>query len=384
MRSTRAIIDLGRLRANIASIRTYISTKQGFASPKICLAVKADAYGHGIEAVARAARDKGVEYLAVATVDEAAAIRAGGVDQATKILLYSLPHPREFPDIIAHEITPMVCDIEFAGLLAKAVANSARKEPMPIHIKVDTGMGRIGCAPQALPFLIEAVGAMRELRVEGISTHFAAADQDIEFTRLQLDRFEQAVTQVRKKQGGLLERVEIHASNSAGLALAEAGFTMVRPGIAAYGYPPIKLPDLEPVMQLRSELVFIKRVRPGTSISYGRTHVTTRETYIGTVPVGYGDGYFRALSNKAWVAVDGARYPVVGRVCMDQLMIDLGPTLKARRYDEVVLFDGGGVAPTAAELADLAGTISYEITCAVSKRVPRVYLGGATSVRAAE
>ena len=375
MRSTRAIIDLGQLRANIAAIRRYVTANQGFTAPKICLAVKADAYGHGIEAVAGAARDEGVEYLAVATVDEGLAVRTEGIDGSTKILLYSLPHPREFPEIIAHDITPMVCDIEFADRLARAVADSSRTKALPVHLKVDTGMGRIGCAPEALPHLIESVVSRRELRLEGISTHFAAADEDMEFTRLQLERFEQAMAQVRAKQPELVDHIEVHASNSAGLAIAGAGFTMVRPGIAAYGYPPTALPDLQPVMQLRSELVFIKRVGPGTSISYGRTHITKNETHIGTVPIGYGDGYFRALSNQAWVAVGGEQYPVVGRVCMDQLMIDLGPTLKARRYDEVVLFDGEGVAPTAAQLADLAGTISYEITCAISKRVPRVYVG---------
>lgn len=382
MRSTRAIVDLGVLRANIQAVRRHL----GAEPPRICLAVKADAYGHGIEAVSREAVACGVECLAVATLDEAVLIREQGV--TVPILLYSLPHPREFRDVLAHGVTPMVCDHDFLADLVRAAADleADRREgraagPYPVHIKVDTGMGRIGCPPQDLLSLVAAVGSEPLLRLEGISTHFASADEDATFTRAQLAAFAGALDGL---DPGLRARLVIHTANSAGMAgYPEALCDMVRPGITVYGYPPGRptavasappVLEVRPVMSLESEIVFIKKVPPGTSISYGRTFVTSGETHIGTVPVGYGDGYFRALSNKAWVAVNGTRYPVVGRVCMDQIMIDLGPRLQVSRYDTVVLFGPESPAPTAADLAELAETISYEITCAVSKRVPRVYV----------
>lgn len=341
----------------------------------LCIAVKADAYGHGIEQIARTAVDAGVEYLAVATVDEAVAVREEGL--SIPLLLYSLPAPEEIPTIVSHRITPLVADEQFVSRLD---AEASRQGVIvPVHMKIDTGMGRIGCRPEEAGVLAEFIDNRGGVRLEGVSTHFPAADTtDRRFTNRQIETFNAAVEDIRRRG---VDPGVIHASNSGGLLdYPEAHYDMVRPGILAYGYYPSGEQDrrlpVRPVMKLVSKVVFLKRVEQGTPISYGMTYRCPTETVIATIPVGYGDGYFRVLSNRATVSIGGTRYPVVGRVCMDQLMVDLGPSPDVRLYDEVVLFGADDGAPTAEDLANLADTIPYEITCAISKRVPRIYRGG--------
>lgn len=373
MRPTRAIIDLAAFAENIALIRSHVSD-----DVRLCIAVKADAYGHGIESIARTAVRAGVEYLAVATVDEALAVRHEGLE--IPLLLYSLPAPEEIPDIITGGITPLVADTGFVERLdAEAIRQGVT---LPVHIKVDTGMGRIGCTPEDAPAVAEEVANRRGLRLEGVSTHFPAADStDRTFTRRQVELFDRTIERIKRRgvDPGIL-----HASNSGGLLdYPEAHYDMVRPGILAYGYYPSneqsRVLPVRPVMRLVSKVVFLKKVPRGTPISYGLTYRCPADTMIATVPVGYGDGYFRILSNRASVAIRGVRYPVVGRICMDQLMVDVGPNADVELFDEVVLFGDRDDAPTAEELATLAETIPYEITCAISKRVPRIYTGGVSS-----
>lgn len=383
MRATRAVVRLDHLRHNITLIRSHVGR-----GPLLCLAVKADAYGHGIAQVGLAAARFGVDYLAVATADEGVELREAG--SGLPILLYSLPTPEEIPQIVARGITPILSDAEQIELFAAEARRQAR--PTIVHIKIDTGMGRIGCRPEEAPALARLVAERSELALGGISTHFASSDsEDTAYTEEQLARFRAAVDAIRA--AGIDPGI-VHAANSGG-ALAHPGsyFGMIRPGILAYGYyPSAEQPrplHLRPVMELRSKVVYLKMVEAGEAVSYGMTWRAPRRTCIGTIPVGYGDGYSRLLSNRADVLIGGRRYPIAGRVCMDQIMVDLGPAPTVRRYDEAVLFGYAPEAPDAEELAGLCETIPYEITCAISKRVPRIYveseaeLGVAASVAAA-
>jgi alanine racemase len=373
MRATRAIIHLSHLRHNIRLIQDHIRRARPKSPPRICVAVKADAYGHGIVQVARVAATEGVHYLAVATVDEAVVLREAQI--GSPVLLYSLPIPEELETIVAHDLTPLVADVDFARELSEQARRQERR--VSVHLKVDTGMGRIGCRPEDTLELASFVDSTPWLNLEGISTHFPAADTtDHGFTTDQIRRFRTAVDTVR--QHGIDPGI-VHAANSgATLDYTDSYFDMIRPGILVYGYYPSAdqarpLPVL-PVMELESQIVFVKRVPPDTPISYGLTHRTTQETCVGTVPVGYGDGYNRLLSNRGRMLVNGRSVPVIGRVCMDQCMVDLGPNPAAARYDRIVAFGPDPAGPDAEEIARSTDTIAYEVTCSVSKRVPRVYL----------
>ncbi len=368
MRATRAIVRLDHLKSNLDQIRRHIGS-----GVRICLAVKADAYGHGIVEIGRAASDHGVEYLAVATSDEGTELRNNGVE--VPILLYSLASPREIPDIVRHRISPVIADEEQAALYETAAHSQGTRAA--VHVKIDTGMGRIGCRPDETVRLARRITSSPSLLLAGISTHLASSDMaDPTYTNQQLDLFRDAVERVRRDG---IDPGIVHAANSGGvLSHPEGHFDMVRPGIIAYGYRPSpESPaslQLTPVMEVRSQVVFLKRVGKGEAISYGMTWRAPRETWIGTIPIGYGDGYNRLLSNRAEVLIGGRRYPVVGRVCMDQIMVDLGASTSVKRYDEAILFGFSEGAPDAEELAALCETIPYEITCNVSKRVRRNYV----------
>lgn len=339
----------------------------------VCLAVKADAYGHGLVEISRAAAAAGVDYLGIATVDEGIAIRESGI--RTPILLLGLATPEEFDPMIEAGIIPFVTDAHLARELASAARRKNRS--LPVHLKIDTGMGRIGCSPDEAVGLAAQIAADPVLRLHGVSTHFSLADSaDREFTLNQIRLFDSIISELRTRE---IDPGIVHAANSGGtIDYPESFYHMVRPGIMAYGYYPSKEQErslaLLPVMELVSQLVFVKHVPKGTPISYGATFRAPRDTCIGTVPIGYGDGYFRLLSNRANALVNGRLVPIAGRVCMDQLMLDLGPEPAGRRYDRVVLFGPDPAGPNAETLADLIGTIPYEVTCNVSKRVPRVYI----------
>ncbi len=367
MRATRALIHLDRFIRNIDSIRACVGRS------RICLAVKADAYGHGAVEIAKSAVEAGVSQFAVATCDEALELRECGI--AAPILLLNPPVVGEIPTIIERGVGCVVADrrlIDAFSDAAKRVGSPAR-----LHLAVDTGMGRIGCSTDRASALGRLIASDRRLRLEGVCTHFAASDTDDEYTREQIRRFDRCIAEIRAVG---VDPGVVHAANSAGLLRHKAGrYDMVRPGIIAYGYRPSRAMELSievaPVMEFVSKLVFIKRVPAGTPISYGMTFRADRETVIGTVAAGYGDGYNRLLSNRGSVAVRGKRYPVVGTVCMDQFMIDLGPDPDVSLYDDVVMFGPFPPAPDAEEIAGMCGTIAYEITCGIGKRVPRIHLG---------
>jgi alanine racemase len=320
--------------------------------------------------------EEGAAFLAVATVEEGAELRRAGIGAA--ILLLSVPIPEEIPELVAHGLTPLVGDPDFALALAEAAAADIRGEPITVHLKVDTGMGRVGCPPESAAELAARIAALPGLRLGGVATHLAVSDSlepaDLDYTKGQLGRFAASVAAIRKAG---IDPGLIHAANTGALAFHEdAFFDMVRPGILLYGYAPAGAEEtlpVKPVMELASSVVFIKRVRKGDSVSYGRTWIADRDTFIATIPVGYGDGLPRRLSGQGFrVRINGAWHPLAGRICMDQCMADLGPETTVRRWDSVTLF--GGDALSAADIAEKLGTISYEITCGINKRAPRVYV----------
>ena len=371
MRSCKAIIHLHNLQSNLRAIHSFTGGKT-----RICLAVKADGYGHGAVRVARAAAEAGVYSFGVATAGEALELRSAGIEK--QILLLGLGLPGELSDVVKADVSVVVADsalIDECARVSKAASITAR-----VHLKVDTGMGRIGCTPEEAPALVARIAEAPGLELEGICTHFPMADaEDSEYTRGQIRRFVKCIEVI--KNAGISPGV-IHAANSAGLQrFPDSWFDMIRVGIAAYGYPGWPEDDpsassplaLKPVMEVRAPVVFLKKVPAGTPLSYGHTYTTTADTIIGTVAAGYADGYGRALSNLGRVAIDGESFPVVGTVCMDQFLVDLGPESKVKLYDEAVLFGPDGPGPDAAEIACLLGTIPYEITCGISARVPRIY-----------
>jgi len=367
MRSCKAIIYLHNLYYNIKAIKDFTRRKA-----KLCLAAKADGYGHGAAKIARTAIDAGIDSLAVNAKDEAIELREAGITE--DILILGLAPPGEILEIVKHGLSAVVADEDMIDEYARAarVAGS----PARLHLKVDTGMGRIGCDPDAAPSLARKIASTPELKLEGICSHFPVADaSDKGYTSEQIRRFSRCIDAVR--EAGIAPGT-VHIANSAGLQrYPESWFDMVRVGIAAYGYPggPEANPPLplQPVMELRAPVSFIKTVPAGTHLSYGHTYMTTRKTVIATVSAGYADGYRRALSNRGRVLLNGECYPVVGTVCMDQLLVDLGPRPDVKLYDEAVLFGPDGRGPDAAELASLLGTVPYEITCGISARVPREY-----------
>lgn len=367
MRATRAIVHLDSLRRNIRIVRNEVGP-----DVKICMAVKADAYGHGAVAAARTAVEAGVDYLGVATIDEGRELRDAGVAQP--VLLFSPCLPEEYPHVADCDLSPMLGSLVEIERLERAAARRSVK----VHLKIDTGMGRIGCPPEDAASLAGRIAESPRLILEGVCTHFPVADvPDDGFTRRQLAAFETCLADIRSRG---IEPALVHAANSGAIiGHPESTLNMVRPGIMLYGYYPSHEQErrlrLEPVMELRTQVVFLKRVARGTRLSYGLTYTVPRNTVIATLPVGYADGYSRLLSNKAEVLIGKRRYPVVGRICMDQCLVDLGPEAPVRLYDEAVLFGPDPDGPDAEEIAGLMNTIPYEVTCLVSKRVPRIYSG---------
>ncbi|MDR0451087.1 MAG: alanine racemase [Treponema sp.] len=373
MRASRVLVHLDLFRENIRALRKRVGE-----GPKICVPVKADAYGHGALPIARSALEAGAEYLAVAYVQEGAELRAAGIE--APVLLLSQPLEEEYQELISLDLIPLVSDPLFAGDLARAARAAGKK--LTVHLKIDSGMGRAGCRPAEAAGLAACIASAGQLRLGGIATHLAVSDspepEDLAYTRVQLARFREAVDSI--KASGIDPGI-VHAANSGALVFhGDSWFHMVRPGILLYGYSPAgsggPVP-VKPVMELRSAVTLIKSLRRGETVSYGRTWAAPEDTLIGTIPLGYADGLRRALSGKWRVSIGGRSYPLVGRICMDQCMVNLGSGEdRIRSGDEVIVF-GGQAEGTgdAARMAEALGTIPYEITCGIGKRVPRVYTG---------
>ena len=369
-------VDLDAIRHNVALLRATV------APSDVWVVVKANGYGHGALEVARAALDAGAGGLCVALVHEGVELRRAGID--APILVLSEQPPDAASVIVANDLTPTVYTDGFIDALAAAALDAGRSD-RTVHVKVDTGMQRVGAQPEAVTALVERIGEHSPmLRLGGVFTHLAVADEPgDEFTALQLGRFDEVLTTL-----GLAEDVAVHAANSAGaLAHPAARRSFVRAGIAVYGISPGHgvddlCHDLRPALSLRARVSFVKTVRAGSRISYGLRHTFDRDTTVATVPIGYADGVPRRLSSTGGdVLIAGRRRPIVGVVTMDQLMVDCGPGagvdgVPVAVGDEVVLIgeqDGPeGVQRIRAEdWADRLGTIGYEVVCGIGTRVPR-------------
>ena len=368
MRPTQALIDLSAVRHNVRQIRASLPE-----STRMIAVVKANAYGHGVIPVSRAALGAGADSLAVAIPEEGIELRSAGF--RVPILVLGLTLPQQAALFIDHDLTATVASSE--GLQPLQAAALGKNRPCRVMIKLDTGMGRIGVRPEEAVSFVQSALSLSHIEVAGLFTHFATADEaDVSFTRTQLERLNQTVEALRNAGVNL---PVISAANSAATDSFPAAYLdAVRPGIILYGLPPDPaMPmhlDLKPVMSLVTRIVFIKQVPAGTPVNYGCTYRAPAPTWLATLPVGYADGYSRHLSNKAEVLVHGIRRRVVGRICMDQAVIDLGPDCNAAVGDEVVLCGRQGSDEiTLTELAVLAGTINYELACGISPRVPRVY-----------
>lgn len=371
--STHAVIHLDNMRGNIRGIRARVGVQR-----KVLLAVKANAYGHGAVAVSRMAEREGVEWLGVATVPEGIELRDAGI--TLPILKFSPAFPGEMAAAVARDVTLAVAERENIKDLDSVARAAGRR--VAVQLKVDTGMERIGVAADNAAALTRW---MREqcshLELQGAFTHLPVSDDPTGdgFTRAQLARFRRVVDEVEGAWGGKLALV--HAANSGGiLAHEDSWLDMVRPGIMLYGcYPGDSTPrtvDVRPGMSLYTRISFIKRVSKGTPIGYGGTWRAPEDTFIATIPAGYADGFNRLFSNRGRVLVRGDSFPVVGRVCMDQCMVNLGAHTDCQVGDQVTLMGTDGAhAITAGEWAKQLGTIPYEVTCQVNARVSRVHEG---------
>lgn len=336
--------------------------------------IKTDGYGHGAVPIAHLVEEYDYVWgFAVATAQEAFTLREEGIKKPILILGYTFEE--DYEEMAKREIRPAVFQYETAKKMARAAA--AQQTVMRVHLALDTGMTRIGYAdvPESIE-QIQKIAALDGIEVEGIFTHFARADEADKTTAYgQLKRYETFVGELER--AGI--RVPIkHCSNSAGIVeMPEANLDAVRAGITIYGiYPSQEVKRdqvvLRPVMELKSCIVYIKTVKAGTPISYGGTFVTPREMRVATIPVGYGDGYPRSLSNKGWVLIHGKKAPILGRICMDQFMVDVSDIPEAKEMDEVVLMGEGLSVET---LGELSGRFPYEFVCDIGKRVPRVLEG---------
>jgi alanine racemase len=367
-RPTHVEIDLDALRHNFLLARA-----QAGEGREVLAVVKADAYGHGAVPVARVLQGAGADLFGVAIVEEGVELRRA--DIRAPILVLGGIYPGQEEDLLRHDLTPCLFDLSVARRLQKVAA--AAGKTLPYHLKLDTGMGRVGFRPEEVPQVLAELAALPALRMEGVISHLALADEPQHpFTDEQVRRFRQALAQIRA--AGFAPRYT-HLGNSAALFSRQfPECNLVRPGIVLYGGLPAaefagRL-DLQPVMSFRTSIAQLKTVPPGTGISYGHRFTAATPTLLATVPVGYADGYSRHLSCKGEVLVRGRRAPVVGTVCMDWTLIDVSAIPGVEVGDEVTLLGSdNGNRISAEEWAEKVGSISYEVFCSVGKRVPRRY-----------
>jgi alanine racemase len=377
-----AEIDLKAIAHNVAELRRITQPEA-----RLMAVVKANGYGHGAIEIAQCALQNGAATLGVARIEEGIRIRQAGIQ--TPILIFGYTLPEQVADLLEYDLTPCVYAAASARNFSRRAASLGKK--IKAHLKVDTGMGRLGQLPQnfrsdnstaiAADALEETrtIAALDGLELEGICTHFATADsKDKTDAEKQLHLF---ITYLKRLQQAGLNPPVRHAANSAALIdMPQSHFDMVRPGIAIYGlYPSDEVQknkvSLKPAMALKARIIHLKKVPAGFKVSYGGTHKTQRPTTIATVPVGYADGLNRQLSNRGQMLVHGQRVPIIGRICMDLTMLDVGSIENVQVGDEAVIFgQQNNETLTVDEMAALLNTINYEIVSTITARVPRVYL----------
>ena len=362
-------VNLDNIKFNINQVKKNIPE-----DTLIMAVVKADAYGHGVLQIAQAAVEAGSDRLAVALPEEGRQLRKADFKLPIQILGEVLPEQVSL--LVDWNLIPTISKLETLKKIDQLAAEKGIVKK--VHVKVDTGMGRIGVFPDNAIQFIKNVKSFENIEVEGLMTHFAKADEeDKEYTYDQWEKFQMVIDKLEE------ENIEIpikQAANSATIIdLPQMALNMVRPGIMMYGLRPSHEVDqdfkLKPALSWKAKIVYLKEVPPGTGISYGATFVTDKEAKIATIPMGYADGYSRLLSNKGEVLINGQRAPIRGRVCMDQFMVDVSHIDNVKIGDEVVLIGTqGDKEVSATEMADIIGTINYEITCDITKRVPRRYI----------
>lgn len=367
-RPTWAEIDLNNLKHNFSAIKKRIPR-----STRVMATVKADAYGHGLIPVSRSLESCGADFLGVASIDEGIKLREAGI--TVPILLLGLIFKKDVKAAFEYSLSVTICDKGLALALDEEGRSLARR--INVHVKVDTGMGRLGVLHNHAFELIKDIHKLKFVNIEGIFTHFAFADMDRDFTLLQIDLLNKVIAKLR---GHNIRIPLVHAANSMGIiGYRESHLNMVRPGLIIYGLHPkenLQI-NLKPVLSLKTRVVFIKELPAGAGVSYCHEYVTKKATRIATLPIGYGDGYPRNLSNLAPVLINGKHFKISGLICMDQTMVDIADS-PVKVGDEVVLIGAQGKNKISAEeLASLAGTIPYEIVCGLGSRIPRVYLNQA-------
>ncbi|MFA5369947.1 MAG: alanine racemase [Candidatus Omnitrophota bacterium] len=362
-------IDLSAIRHNFLRIKNMVTKGTAILAP-----VKANAYGHGILEVSKTLVNLGVDYLGVSTLNEAMLLRSNGFAKIPVLMMGAIL-ARSADIVIENNITQTVGDIGLAMAIDKTAGKRCRRAK--VHIKIDTGMGRIGVWHKDAMSLLLAIRRLKNIEIEGIFSHFASSDADSFLTHGQIAAFNSLIEEIEK--AGIEIRYKHMANSMAVVDYKSSHMNLIRPGLILYGLWPKRGVSrgkihIKPALSLNSRIVFLKSVPPGRVISYGATHTTRRHTRIATIPIGYGDGLSRRLSNRGYALVKGVRVPIVGRVCMDQTMFDVGRVPGVKKSDRVTLIGReSGRSITVDEIAELCETIPYEVVCWLDKRIPRKY-----------
>ena len=364
-RPTRAIIDLANLRKNYKIVKTFIGDEV-----KVMGIIKANAYGHGMLTIAKALIKLGVNYFGVAFLEEGIFLRNNGID--TPILVMGGINIEQIPEFIKYDIDITTSSLDKTKAISQTAVSLGKKAK--VHLKIDTGMERLGVHWYNSERFIEETYGSENILVEGIFSHFAKSDNDKTFTEKQIKRFDNILNMMAMHH---LPTKLVHCANSAGIInFKDSHYNMVRPGLMLYGYSDLSQnfkEELKPVMSLLTKVSYFKVISQSVGISYNHTYTSDQQTRIVTLPIGYGDGYNRLLSNKGEVIIRGKKYPIVGNVCMDQMMVDVGADGEAFNGDDVLLFGKHEDDEIRLEeLCDKIGTIPYEILTMISSRVPRV------------
>lgn len=360
MRPSWAEISLDSIESNFKKVKKLVGE-----NVEVLAVVKADAYGHGAVSVSNRLLKCGANMLGVATVEEALELRENGI--TSKIVLLGGIQLEEAETVIKYDLTPSCFLKQTFDQLSSLSRKNGKK--VDCHLKIDTGMTRLGVQFDKVEELLSSID-LDSINIEGVFTHLACANErNDEFTKMQIDRFSSVLETLKKLD---INCRYVHCSNSAAVQVyPEAHFNLVRPGIMIYGSGSVKIVDLKDVMKLKTKIIQIKEVEPGTSVSYEGTFLTDRRSTIAVLPIGYADGYSRKLSNKAKVSINGKLAPVVGRVCMDLTMVDITDIKNVKVGDEVILF--GDDLVSVEDISNWADTITYEIMTLIGKRIPRIY-----------